>query len=121
MPETRKNTTLTATIATGGNLSDEIDMTLYAGMIVHMPSTWDSASIGFYVSSISGGIFTGPLKDDDGNIIQIDSPSVDEPYAAPAGLFPARFVKLFSHDGSGNAVNQTTGGTDREIAVDLKA
>lgn len=118
MPETRKNTTTTVTIASGASLSDEIDMCLYAGMEVHMPSAWTAASIGFYLSRTSGGTFIGPAKDEDGNILQIDSPAVDEPYSTPAELFAARFVKLFSHDGSGNAVNQAA---DRVLGIDLKA
>jgi hypothetical protein len=113
---TRLPETVTATIALDANLSGEIDMSGKAGLIVHMPAAWTAASIGFKVASYTGGTFQ-PLYDDDGNLIQIDSPSASKSYVAPASLFPARFVCLWSQDGSGNNTAQEAA---RSLVVDLK-
>jgi len=107
----------TGTIANGANLSDEIDVSQYAMLVVHMPAAWTAASIGFKVASASGGTFL-PLYDDNGTLVQIDSPTASKAYSAPAEVAGARYVKLWSQDGSGSNANQ---GGARVITVDLKA
>jgi hypothetical protein len=114
---TRESSHVTVTIANGANLSGEIDMSQFSMLIVHMPSAWTAASIGFKVASESGGTFL-PLYDDDGNLLQIDSPGASKAYAAPAGVAGCSFVKLWSQNGSGTNTNQ---GGDRSIVVELKS
>lgn len=104
-------------IASGAAVSDVIDFRRGSLLVVHMPGAWTSASVGFQVSDARDGTFS-PLYDDDGNLVQIDSPSADRAYMAPAALAGARFVKLWSQNGSGSDTNQTA---DRSLRVDLKA
>lgn len=113
----RGNTTSTATIAGSAALSDVIDMTRYAGGIIHMPAAWTAASIGFKVSTTSNGTFL-PLYDAEGSLMQISSPSASQAYALPSDIFPARYVKLWSQDGAGS---DTTQDAQRSITIDLKA
>ena len=103
-------------IANGANLSGEIDMQKVAFLLIHMPAAWTAASIGFKVSQESGGTFL-PLYDDDGSLVQIDSPTASKAYVAPAALAAARFVKLWSQDGTGS---NTAQGAERTLGVDLK-
>jgi hypothetical protein len=117
MPHMRKNETTTATIANGENLSGAIDMCLYSMMVVHMDSEWTAASIGFKVATAEDGAYL-PLYDDDGNLVQIDAPTAGKAYASPAALAGARFVKLWSQNGTGTDVNQ---GAARTLGIDLKA
>lgn len=112
----RSCTFQTLTIAAGANLSDAVDFRHKAMLVVHMPSAWTAASIGFKVSSSEDGTFQ-PLYDDDGNLIQIDSPAVDKSYSAPAALAGALWLKLWSQDGSASNTNQNAA---RSLVVDLK-
>jgi len=112
----RKVKQYTATIASGAALSDEFRFDGFALAVIHMPSTWTAASIGFKVASASGGTFL-PLYDEDGTLVQIDSPTADKAYVAPAELAAAQYVKLWSQDGSGNDANQAAA---RSIPVDVK-
>jgi hypothetical protein len=104
-------------MANNGNLSTEFDMRKYAGGRVYMPDDWDSASIGFKVCSTRHGTYQ-IARDDDGNLIQIDSPVADNSYSFPAALWDAFYVKLWSQDGSGNDTAQTPA---RTFTVTLKA
>lgn len=116
----RKNTTTTALfdISADDDLTlTAIDMRPYAQMIIRMPAAWTAASIGFKVAEAADGTFL-PLYDDDGNLVQIDSPSVSQAYVAPAPLGAGHFVKLWSQNGSGTNVAQ---GDDRTLGIDLKA
>lgn len=114
----RKSVTETVNIANGANLTTEIiDMRDYSLLLVHMPAAWTSASIGFKVSSESAGTFL-PLYDDNGTLVQIDSPAVDCAYSAPPEVAVCRFVKLWSQDGSASNTNQ---GAARALIVDKKA
>jgi len=117
MSRIRLNMTVSAVIANGGNLSTVIPWSEYTGAVIHMPAAWTSASIGFTVSSTADGTFL-PLYDDDGTLVQIDAPAVDCAYNCPPELFAARFVKLWSQNGSGTLTAQ---GAARTIVVDLKA
>ena len=113
----RDNAVKSVTIASGGNLSDAIDFRRFSFLTVHMPSAWTAASIGFKISGSAGGTFQA-LYDDDGNLVQIDSPSASATYSAPAALGGAHFVKLWSQNGSGSNTNQAAA---RTLALDLKA
>ena len=100
-------------ISEDDDLSTEIDLGDVREFIVVMPDTWTSASIGFKVSPTSGGTFV-PLYDDGGNLVQINSPAVDKAYAAPPEVGIARYVKLWSQDGSGS---NTVQGADAVLWV----
>jgi hypothetical protein len=114
----RVSSTTTLTIGNGANLSDELDFTEHTMLIVHMPSAWTAASIGFHVAHTSGGTFQ-PLYDDLGNLVQIAGPPVaSRDYQAPPELAGCRYVKLWSQNGSGTNTNQ---GAARTMAVSLKA
>jgi len=114
----RKSQTQTVNIANGANLTTEIiDMRDESMLVVHMPAAWTSASIGFKVSSQAAGTFL-PLYDDNGNLVQIDSPAVDCAYVAPADVAACRFVKLWSQDGAAANTNQNAA---RVLIVDKKA
>ena len=105
------------TIANGAALSDAIDMRRYSFLVVHMPAAWTAASLGFHVSGSLAGTFQ-PLYDDDGNLVQIDSPAASQTYSAPAAVGGAHFVKLWSQNGSGTNTNQ---GAARTLALNVKS
>lgn len=113
----RQDSTVTATIALGANLSDAIDMQAYAMGTVHMPAAWDAASLGFKVSTTLAGTYL-PLYDESGALVQIASPAVNQAYTLPARVAACRFVKLWSQNGAGTDVAQTAA---RSLLVDLKA
>ena len=112
----RDNHVLTATIASGAALSDVIDMRRFSFLTVHMPAAWTAASMGFYVSSSEGGTFL-PLYADDGNLVEITTPTADKAYTAPATVGGAHFVTLWSET-SGSGVNQAA---ERSLIVELKS
>jgi len=114
----RKSRTETINIAGSANLSTEIiDMRDYSLLLIHMPAGWTSASIGFTVASEAAGTFL-PLYDDNGTLVQIDSPAVDCAYSAPAEVAVCRFIKLWSQDGSASDTNQNSA---RVLLIDKKA
>jgi len=117
MSRIRLNSSTIVTIALNGNLSTVIPFSEFAGGVIHMPAAWTAASIGFTVSSSADGTFL-PLYDDNGTLVQIDSPAVSCAYSMPADVFAARFVKLWSQDGTGTLTAQDAA---RTIIVDLKA
>ena len=103
-------------IANGANLSNAFDMRDFALLVVTMPAAWTAASIGFKVSPTKSGTFV-PLYDDDGTLIQIDSPTADNAYTAPAGIAAGHWVKLWSQNGSGSDTNQAA---ERTLTVSMK-
>lgn len=105
------------TIANGAALSDAFDMRDYAGGTLYMPAAWTAASIGFQIATETGGTYY-PLYDEDGTLVQISSPAVDNAYSLPKELFSARFVKLWSQDGAASGTNQ---GAARTIVIELKS
>jgi hypothetical protein len=113
----RRSRVKTATIASAGNLSNAIDMRTFTMATVHLPATWTAASIGFKVSTSLGGTYL-PLYDDDGNLVQIDSPTASKAYTVPAALGAGHFVKLWSQNGSGTNTAQAA---ERALVVDLKS
>ena len=106
-----------ATIASGAAVSGAIDVSRYSGMNIQMPSTWTAASIGFQVCDTEGGTFL-PLYDATGTLVQIASPAASKAYSAPAELFAAIYVKLWSQDGAGSDTNQAAA---RTLTLTFKA
>ena len=104
-------------IASSGNLSEVIDGSFFAGSAVIMPSAWTAASIGFKVCDTRDGTFV-PYYDEDGTLVQMDSPAVDTCQEVPAKLFPVHFFKLWSQDGSGSNTAQAAA---RTLRVMLKS
>jgi hypothetical protein len=118
MPRITRDTHVkSVTIALNGNLSDAIDMRHFTMLIVHMPAAWTAASIGFKVSSSNGGTYQ-PLYDDDGDLVQIDSPAASATYQANAEVAGAHWLKLWSQNGSGTNTAQAAA---RTLALDLKS
>lgn len=112
----RKSASVTVTIANGAALSDEVDFREMAGGVLHMPAVWTTAYIGFQVSPTSGGTFQPLYDDETGALVQLN-PSASCSYSLPAKLYGARYVKLWSQNGSGTGANQ---GGARSIVVDFK-
>jgi len=105
------------TIASGAALSDAFDFSSYSMAVVHMPSAWTAASIGFYVCQTPAGTFL-PLYDKNGSLVQISSPAASQAHACPAELAGCRWVKLWSQDGAGSGTNQAAA---RTLNLDLKS
>ena len=112
----RGHTSVTLTIAPSGNESTPLATHQYAGGIVHMPAAWTSASLGFKVASEVTGTFL-PLYDEYGSLVQI-TPSASRAYNLPEAIFAARYIKLWSQNGSGTNTAQEAA---RSLIVDLKA
>lgn len=113
----RRTAFTTVTISNGTSTSDAIDYTMWSMMQVQMPSVWTSASIGFSTSTASDGTF-GVLYDDDGTLVQIDSPAANRVYTAPADIAASGYLKLWSQDGSASPTDQ---GGDRTLRLTVKA
>jgi len=112
----RKTSKVVVSIANGANLSDAFDMRLYTMGVVHMPAAWTAASIGFKVSDAKAGTYQ-PLYDDNGTLVQIDSPAASKNYTLPTPVANCAWVKLWSQDGSGTNTNQ---GAARSLTISLK-
>ncbi len=114
--------TVSLTVANGVALSNEVDMSIYSGGVIHMSAIWTAAAIGFKVCSISGGTFTPLYRDDALTLVQIgdgtNKPVASTSYAIPVEVFGARYMKLWSQNGSASDANQ---GGDRIITMDLKS
>jgi len=116
----RDNTTTTVTIANGAALSEEIDITIYSMVMVHMPGAWTAARLAIQAAPTSGGTFQ-PVYDELGNLIRCNGAAnvaVSTSYIVPPSVAGCRFIKLWSEDGAGGNTNQ---GGDRVITVDLKS
>lgn len=104
------------TIASGAAVSGEIDMHAWSGLSVTLPSAWTTAEIGLQTSVASGGTFT-PVYDTDGTTLEIASPAASKTYVFPElGKYVARYIKLWSQNGSGVSVNQAAA---RTLTVNL--
>lgn len=116
----RRDNLLTVEIAQGAAESEPIDMRDYAAGLVIMPAAWTAADLGVKVSDSENGTFV-PLKDEQnkfGTDVNIDGPATSTAYPIPVWAFPARWVKLWSHDGTGNSVTQ---GAKRTLTIMLKS
>lgn len=117
---TRATKGLTVEIAAGEAESTAINLTEYAAGLVLMPAAWTAADLGVKVCGSEDGTFV-PLKDTSnayGTDVSIDGPVASAAYPLPAWVFAAQYIKLWSHDGSGNGVNQDSA---RTLTVFLKA
>lgn len=108
----RVSNEITVTIANGAALSDAFDMGEYASGIVIFPSGWTAADCGAYVAGDEQNTTYVPLKDSAnayGETVSIDAVDTAAGSARPIPewWFGARMIKLFSHNGSGVAANQT--------------
>ena len=117
---TRRRTSVTATIASGAALSDAIDVGAYGAGIVIMPAEWTAADLGLQVCPTATGTFV-PLLDTSngyGTDVSVDAVAGAKAYPLPDYIFAAGYIKLWSHNGSGVAVNQDA---ERTFTVMLKA
>ena len=117
---TRRRTSVTATIASGAALSDAIDVRAYGAGIVIMPAAWTAADLGIQVCATATGTFV-PLLDTSngyGTDVSVDAVAAGKAYPLPDYIFAASYIKLWSHNGSGVAVNQDAA---RTFTVMLKA
>ena len=105
------------TIPSGANLSDAFDFRAFSFMTIALPAAWTSASIGFKACLTEDGTFL-PVYDDDGNLCQVDSPTADKVFVAPARVASCHWIKLWSQDGSAANTNQ---GGDRVLTLGFKA
>lgn len=87
----------------------------YEAGLLHMPSTWTAADIGFLVSPTLDGVFL-PLYDILNNLVVISGPLASRAYTLPSELRTPLFVKLWSNTAG---VNEAQGG-DRDFLIDLK-
>ena len=106
----------TATIASAAALSEAFNIKNFALGLLHMPATWTTADIGFYVSSSVGGTFL-PLYNEDGGLLVVSGPEASKAYVLPARVSAALYIKLWSNL-AGADENQ---GAERSIIVDLKS
>ena len=84
--------------------------------ILHMPSAWTAADIGFLVSPSVGSVFL-PLYDVLGNLVIVDGPVASRSYTLPSELGGSLFVKLWSNTAGVNEAQ----GADRDFYIDLKS
>lgn len=113
---------ITVTIANGAALSNEFDMGEFASGLIIFPSGWTQADCGAYVAGDLANTTFVPLKDSAnafGETVSVDAVDTSAGSARPIPdwWFGARKVKLFSHNGSGVAVNQVGAKT---ITIKLK-
>ena len=117
---TRATKELKVTIAAGAAESGAIHMAEYAAGIVILPAVWTEADLGLKVCGSAEGTFV-PLKDLSnayGTDVSVDGAAASAAYPLPLMAFAAPYIKLWSHDGSGNGVNQDSA---RTLIVFLKA
>lgn len=110
----------TVTIAAGAAVSEAIDARRFAGISVKVKTAWTTAQLGLQASG-EGGDDYAPCADRAGafgtdiaiTTVQADHWQPVAPYAFPSG-----FIKLWSHDSSGDDVNQAA---ERTIEYMLKS
>ncbi len=108
---------VTATIANGASLSDEVDLAGESAQALVMPAAWTAANLTFVASDVSGGTFV-PVHDDAGVEVSVTAAAsrcigFD---AVARELDGLRFVKVRSGT-TGVPVNQ---GAARALVLILK-
>jgi len=100
----------TATIADDGNLSAAVEIPYgYRLAAIVMPSTWDTATLTFTVSTTAGGTYTQLYYD--GNVYTLSEAAASRNITVnPVALYPWRYIKIQSGTVA-SAVSQTTGTT----------
>lgn len=111
----RKSYSYKTIILNGAALSNVMSFYEYAYGMLHMPSAWTAASIGFQVASELDGPFL-PLYDEAGALVEV-TVAVDQAFSLPVEVLSARYVKIWSET-AGSGVNQAA---DRNIIVDMKS
>ena len=109
--------TITATIANGASLSDELDLVNHRIVTIFMPAAWTAANLTFQVAAVTGGTFQD-LYDDVGTEVVVTaavSRAIGVDLVAGALASP-RFIKIRSGT-TGTPVNQ---GAARSIVLILK-
>ena len=84
-------------IASGAAETSAIEVQRLEDAIAQFPAAWTAAALGFKVCENDSGTFL-PLKDEDGNAVQIGGIATDSAaaHAIPTALKGARFCKLWS-------------------------
>ena len=110
-----KSSSIFATIPTGDSLSAPIYFADFEKMLVHIPSAWTAADIGFQVCGTVDGTYHD-LYDDAGALVEITSVAIDQAFTVPVEVEGAIFVKLLSQT-AGTPVVQAAA---RILALELK-
>jgi len=100
---------VTTSIANGAALSSAVNTADHEYGIILMPAAWTAASIGFQISYDNSTYYK--LYDHDGNLLQVDSPAASGAYQIPNAAMTARYMKLWSQNGSGTNTNQAAART----------
>lgn len=107
---------LELTIESGSWLSDAFDLGQSVSLLLRMTSTaWTDADIGFQESPTKTGSYL-PLKNIDGDIVEISGVAVSGAYVVPVEIRGASWLKLWSQK-SGISVAQAA---DRTIEAEMK-
>ncbi len=112
---TRDTASQNVVIASGVALSEAVKVDEFGMGLIHMPSAWTVADIGFHVSTEVAGTYI-PLYDEDGLLVVVTAPEADRSYVLPARLATAHYVKLWSNL-AGADENQVAA---RTLRIDLK-
>lgn len=116
----RESKQQTATIPINTAVTEAIQLAGYAAGIIIMPAEWTTADLGLKVCGSSGGTFA-TLKDRANGFdtdVSIDVATAGAAYPIPPYVFAAPYIQLFSHNGSGVAVNQAAARTFKVFLKD---
>lgn len=122
VPINRGYKTVSLTIGSAAAVTEELDMTGYAGGLVHLAgTTWTDANIGFQVAPTTGGTYA-ILRDYLGAPVQISGvgTAVSRAYQIPDEVFAAGYVKLWSKSTTEATETDTNQGDARSLTVILK-
>jgi hypothetical protein len=110
------------TILSGASLSEAINFSEFTYGMVHMPSGWTSANLGFKVSQRLTGEYD-VLKDKSGVPLQISTVSTSGAgwYVMPEEVFSMLYVKLWSKATNAGTIADVPQGADRPLVVALKS
>src|SRR5512146_2570891 len=93
---------MAANFAVSGTLTSAIDVGWADKGFVEMPDAWTAANLGFQVCNTKGGTFQILRTGSDANPVQITNITTGaiHSHAIPAAVFSARYVKLWSKNGT---------------------
>jgi hypothetical protein len=121
MPTTQRESAFTVvTIEAGESESTAFQFYSYMGGTVLVPAAWTSANIGFLVSHLRNTGFYA-LKNENGNLVELESVVPSGWYNLPAELFGARYVKLWSKTTASGVDTDVNQAAERELYLMLKA
>lgn len=101
-----------ATIASGGSLSSEINLSGSRVFAIQMPASWTAASLTFQGSDKAGGTYNN-IYDEEGSEVTVTTDASRFVILEPAKFLGLRNLKIRSGTSS-SAVNQ---GADRVITL----